>query len=111
MAVRYDQKKKDEVVAFILNFNEKNGRGGQSAAAKKYKVTPITISNWLKKAGVKGKNKKKKTGPKPGPKKKGAPRGPRKSSGSKSSILGRLMKIQTQIESLEAEYEDLKNRL
>ena len=105
MAVRYDQKKKDEVVAFILDYNQKNGRGGQSAAAKKFKITPITISNWLKKAGVKGKKKKKVA------KRKSAPRSPRRSSGSKSSILGRMMKIQTQIESLQEEYESLKNQL
>ena len=109
MAVRYDQKKKDEVEAFIQNYNEKNGRGGQSAAAKKYKVTPITISNWLKKAGVKGPNKK-------GPKKKkvGRPSGSgskASSGGSKTSVLGRMMKIQTEIESLQADYESLKTQL
>lgn len=53
MAIRYDQKKKDEVVAFILDYNKANGRGGQTVAAKKYGISPITIGAWLKKAGVK----------------------------------------------------------
>ena len=107
MAVRYDQKKKDEVVAFIKDYNEKNGRGGQSAAAKKFGITAITISNWLKKAGLKPAKKKATT-----KKRAGRPRGSATSTGgSKSSVLGRMMKIQTQIESLQAEYEALKKQL
>ena len=58
MAVRYDQKKKDEVVAFVENHNAKKGRGGQSAAVAKYGISPIMIAAWLKKAGSKSAGKK-----------------------------------------------------
>ena len=51
MAKRYDQKTKDGVVAFIQKYNDENGRGGQSAAAKKYKLNPITVRAWMEKAG------------------------------------------------------------
>lgn len=50
--VRYSDAQKQEVVDFLVQYNSKNGRGGQSAASKKFKVTPLTISAWLKAAGV-----------------------------------------------------------
>jgi transposase-like protein len=45
---RYSDAEKAEILAFI----ESRGRGGQSAAAKKFNVTPLTISNWRKKSGA-----------------------------------------------------------
>jgi len=57
--VRYTDAQKKEIVNFVAQYNQTNGRGGQSAASKKYKVTPLTISAWLKAAGVKPPAKKK----------------------------------------------------
>lgn len=51
--IRYTDAQKQEVVNFVAQYNSANGRGGQSAAAKKYKVTPLTISAWLKALGGK----------------------------------------------------------
>ncbi len=51
--VRYSDDLKKQVVEFVETYNSKNGRGGQSAAAKKFKVTPLTIATWLKAAGAK----------------------------------------------------------
>ncbi len=51
--VRYTDAQKKEIVNFVSQYNKTNGRGGQSAAANKFKVTPLTISGWLKAAGVK----------------------------------------------------------
>lgn len=56
--VRYSDAKKQEVVDFVTKYNSANGRGGQSAASAKFKVTPLTISVWLKSAGVKSPKKK-----------------------------------------------------
>ena len=50
--VRYTDAQKKEVVDFVIQYNSQNGRGGQSKAAKKYKVTPLTISAWIKAAGA-----------------------------------------------------------
>jgi transposase-like protein len=50
--VRYTDAQKQEVVDFVVQYNSQNGRGGQSKAAKKYKVTPLTISAWIKGAGA-----------------------------------------------------------
>jgi len=51
--VRYSDSKKQEVVDFVIAYNSANGRGGQSAASKKFKVTPLTISAWIKGSGKK----------------------------------------------------------
>ncbi|MCB1235614.1 MAG: hypothetical protein KDM91_11130 [Verrucomicrobiae bacterium] len=115
MAIRYDQKKKDEVVAFILDYNKANGRGGQTVAAKKYGISPITIGAWLKKAGVKkagGRGKAKAAATPKGPGR-GRGRGRRAAavSGATSDVLSRMMEVSKQIEALQAEYASLKARL
>ncbi|MDF1853099.1 MAG: hypothetical protein P1U85_19840 [Verrucomicrobiales bacterium] len=111
MAKRYDQKTKDEVVAFIQKYNEDNGRGGQSAAVKKWKLNPITVKAWLEKAGVatpgKTAKKKKSAGAKTRSKKSVAV----SSNGSVSSTLKRMVAIREQIESLQSEYDALKSNL
>jgi hypothetical protein len=121
---KYEQSTKDEVVAFVSQFNAENGRGGQAAAAKKWDLNPITVTSWLKKAGVKSGPKKSKkvagvksatkvkraytprkvTGKKPGPV-------PRAAIGGPSDALQRMMGIQKEFASLKAEYEKLKGSL
>jgi transposase-like protein len=50
---RYSAKEKAEIVAFVDKVNADKGRGGQSAASKKFKISPLTISSWIR-AGVGG---------------------------------------------------------
>ena len=115
MATRYDQKKKDEVVAFVLKYNEQNGRGGQSAAVKKWDLNPITVKAWLEKAGVstpgrKGKKKRQVRGKATASAASKAPAGSVKGSGI-SGTLQRMVAIQGEIASLEREFEKLKAKL
>lgn len=49
---RYTPEKKAEVLAFVASHNAKNGRGGQSTAASKFKISPLTVMAWLKKSGA-----------------------------------------------------------
>ena len=56
--VRYSAEHKQEVVDFVNSFNEANGRGGQSQAAKKYDLSVLTVSAWLKALGGKKKGSK-----------------------------------------------------
>lgn len=49
--VRYSDELKKDVVDFVTAYNQKNGRGGQSAAARKFKITILTVSSWLKGSG------------------------------------------------------------
>ncbi|MGL4399469.1 MAG: hypothetical protein ACRCXD_06350 [Luteolibacter sp.] len=51
-SVRYTDTQKKEVTDFILSYNAANGRGGQSKAAEKFKISQITIASWLKSAGA-----------------------------------------------------------
>jgi hypothetical protein len=66
--VRYTDAQKKEVVDFVSQYNSKNGRGGQSSASSKFKVTPLTISAWIKASGA------------PAPAKKGAKAAPVKAA-------------------------------
>lgn len=54
---RYTPAEKNTIIAFVESHNAANGRGGQSAAAKKFGVSQLTVSGWLKGAGVSGRGK------------------------------------------------------
>lgn len=58
MGVRYSGEFKKEVVDFVNSYNETNGRGGQNQAAKKFNLSVLTVSSWLKAAGVKSPGRK-----------------------------------------------------
>jgi len=45
---RYSELEKAEILAFVAS----RGRGGAATAAKKFKVSPLTIANWRKAAGT-----------------------------------------------------------
>jgi transposase-like protein len=48
---RYTADDKSKIIAFIESYNAANGRGGQSAAKKKFGVSQLTVASWLKGAG------------------------------------------------------------
>jgi len=50
---RYSDEQKKQVVDFVVDVNTNKGRGGLSAATKKFRISPLTISSWIKKSGVK----------------------------------------------------------
>ena len=58
--VRYTADQKAEALKFIQEFNAKNKRGGQKAAAEKFGITQMTLGNWEKAA----KNRKRVAGQK-----------------------------------------------
>lgn len=55
---RYTAEEKSKIVSFVESHNAANGRGGQSLAAKKFGVSQLTISTWLKGPGKTGRNSK-----------------------------------------------------
>lgn len=55
---RYSAEEKSKIVSFVQEYNAANGRGGQSVAAAKFGTSQLTISTWLKGAGVAGGTKK-----------------------------------------------------
>lgn len=48
---RYTEEQKKAVLEYVAQVNAKKGRGGMTAAAKKFKITPLTVSNWIAKLG------------------------------------------------------------
>lgn len=52
---RYTDEQKKEVTDFAVAYSAANGgRGGPSKAGKKFAVSPLTVTAWLKAAGVQG---------------------------------------------------------
>jgi len=138
MASKYDEKTKEEVVAFIRQYNQEHGRGGQSAAVKKWKLNAVTVKSWLEKAGVEtpGRGGKKKRGARKarvakGAKAEKAPRAAKKAAGKRggrrrgrgrgraakpaaddfADILNRMVAIRNEMASLQSEYAALKAKL
>jgi len=48
---RYTAKEKADILAYVDKIDAEKGRGGQSAASKKYKISPLTISSWRRTSG------------------------------------------------------------
>jgi transposase-like protein len=45
---RYTADEKNEIIAFIEKHDAENGRGGKSAAAKKFGISQISVGSWMK---------------------------------------------------------------
>jgi hypothetical protein len=124
---RYSAKEREEILAFVASVNEAKGRGGQTAAAAKYKVSPLTIGNWFKQSGASPKRKNAKVkaakAPKAGKTTKAkaasAAKAPAKATASSFAVnLRRLADLHEQIQKTEgqltklrAEYGVLKGKL
>ena len=47
---RYTLQEKADVLDFVDRYNAEHGRGGQTAATKKFQLSPLSISSWRKQA-------------------------------------------------------------
>ena len=112
---RYSDEQKKELTDFVASYNEANGRGGSSQAAKKFGVSPLTVVAWLKVAGVSGssnkvakKSSKVSVGKKAAKATKVAKKVNGTSSNDVSAKLTSLLSLSSQIDKAEAELADLK---
>lgn len=115
---RYTAAQKAKVVAFVNGVNSTKGRGGVAAAKKKFGITALTISKWVKDAGGAAKPKAKKAGR---GRRKSAPRkaagraatagGRAKALANLGSILKEIDKKRAELASLEAKFEKAKAAL
>ncbi len=116
VGTRYTAEQKKEVVDFTVAYNAANGRGGQSKAASKFKVSPLTVMAWLKAAGVIGSPKKAaKKGRAAAPAKvakaaKAAKKASPSTSGSFDAKLGALLALSKEISKAEAAIAQLKGK-
>ena len=91
---RYTDQVKKKIIGFVEAHNVSKGRGGLTAAAKKFKVSQLSIANWIKQhspVSVKSASQKSKS--------------------SATSKLKRMITIQADLKKLNAEYAALKKRL
>ncbi len=94
---RYTDEEKNDILGFVQKYNDDNGRGGQSAASKKYGISQLTIASWLKSGPSTGAKRGRKAGSVKGGK-----------GGSFSSKLSALSALANQIDKAEAELAKLK---
>jgi len=105
---RYTDKEKAEIIAFVNKINSEKGRGGQSEASKKFKISPLTISSWLKKSGAPKKAKASSKKVKAAGKKRVVRAAAAKSSAPIGRKLAQLQSLHNKIESKETELNALK---
>jgi transposase-like protein len=51
---RYSADERAKILAVVHEVNAERGRGGVTAAAAKFGVSPLTISHWLRNVGILG---------------------------------------------------------
>ena len=108
---RYTPAQKAKVLNFVDSVNAKKGRGGAAAASRKFKISQITIGQWVKKAGAPAGAKKATS--------KASTKGAAKSSGNGfAAKLRRLADVheaigkkEAELNALQQEYASLKKAL
>jgi transposase-like protein len=102
---RYTAEEKQQIVDFVNQHNAANGRGGATAASKKFGASQLSIAAWVKAGPASGK-----------PAKSG--RAGSIVSGKRSSVLAELAKLdgviaakRKELDELEARFQQLKGRL
>jgi transposase-like protein len=105
---RYSPEEKGEIIKFVQLYNDENGRGGQSVAAKKFSISPLSVGTWMKAAGGSAPVTGAKRGRKPGSTNK-----PKAISVKGGNYFGRLTQISAlanQIDKAESEIIKLKSK-
>jgi hypothetical protein len=101
---RYTAEEKQQVVDFVNHHNAANGRGGATAASKKFGTSALTVSAWVKSSG----------GSSVGNGRKGA----KSATSGRSGVLAELSKLdgviaakRKELDALEARFQKLKASL
>ncbi len=102
---RYSDQEKQQVIEFVSQHNAANGRGGATAASKKFGVSQLTVASWLKSVG----------GNEVGNGRKG---GKTVTTSSRAGVLAELAKLdgviaakRKELDALEARFQKLKASL
>lgn len=103
---RYSSDEKKEIVDFVLNHDGENGRGGKSAAVKKFGISPISLATWIKESGSPAPSGKER-GRKPGSKNVAKPNA---SSGNFTAKLKELTEVAAEIDKAESDLEQLRKK-
>lgn len=103
---RYTAEEKQQIVDFVNQHNAANGRGGATAASKKFGASQLSIAAWVKSSGSEVVGGGRKSG------KRAA------AAGGRSGVLAELSKLdgviatkRKELEALEAKFQELKASL
>lgn len=120
-SIRYSPEARAEIIQFVRDHDAAKGRGGRSAAVRKFGVTALTLSKWMKvskSTGIPAAAEAITAVPAPATVKRGRAGRPAKGAQSGGSApasikaaLNRMLEIRNQIDALTAEFEDLKTRI
>lgn len=125
---RYTSAEKTNILNYIDEVNAKKGRGGAAAASRKFKISQITLSHWVKKAGkttavkktsVKAPAKSVAKGAVKSVAKKGRPQTAKKTQSTGfagklrrlADVHEQISKVEAQLSALQKEYASLKKEL
>lgn len=103
---RYTHAEKQKVINFVQEYNAKHGRGGQSQAAKKFGISVLTVSSWLRSAVV-GKSAGAETGKKTPP----LDGALKKKIADLIKVGDELRKLENEAAKLRAEYERIRSSI
>ncbi|MGE9269192.1 MAG: hypothetical protein ACQKBU_00170 [Verrucomicrobiales bacterium] len=106
---RYSEAEKAEVVDFVNKVNAEKGRGGQSAAAAKFNISPLTVASWLKTSGAPSTKKKVSRGSKAVKTATGTPLA--KKLNQLQSLNDEIVKTEALLEDLKAQFDAVKATL
>lgn len=118
MARKPDLAKRKKALEFIEQYNAEHGRGGITAAAKKYKVHPITVGHWVKEGMPEGGPSV--SAPKKSSAKKSRKAAPQRQQAAaavtvdKNSVMSRIEEIQdleSQIANLQTRVAEIKGEI
>ncbi|MFC4992963.1 hypothetical protein [Rubritalea tangerina] len=96
---RYTNAEKAEILTFVDKHNAEKGRGGAAAASRQFKVSQLTIGNWLKEAGS------------PSPRRKAKSGDITKTLKRLGEIHKKMAKVEEELSTLRKEYAVLKSQL
>jgi transposase-like protein len=94
---RYTAEEKQQIVDFVNKHNAAHGRGGATAASKKFGVSQLTVASWLKNSGGAAVSNGRRTGKAAG-------------AGGRSGVLAELSKLDEVISAKRKELDVLETR-
>ncbi len=104
---RYSTEEKQEIVEFVNQHNAANGRGGATAASKKFGASQLSIGAWVKSSDINVVSKARKSG-----------KGAAAVTGNRSGVLAELSKLdgviaakRKELDALEVRFQQLKASL
>lgn len=100
---RYTTEQKQKVVDYVHEYNAKNGRGGQSHAAKQFGLSVLTVASWLRSTKLSVSPKAGKAG--------AVPAGLNPKIAALIEVSDQLRRAEAEVTKLRAKYDELRSSI